>query len=285
MLTQKKLYIYNKQQLTQATEHDKTYLDYEKQWIFSGLRSIDDSTNPKSYKELISAMADFVAVESSDVTESSIYVSEKINLDQFRVLVQEFAVDGLTEAQIFYSIMPRLALTAQLPMLRILIDEFGSGNPKRTHSELYKNLLRELYMPTDEAFYYDRIDNLSYAFINMFYWLTLRADDPSYFVGALTYLESIIPAVFPCYVEACQRLGIQHQHYYSEHCHIDAYHAKECFRILNAMHQTHTLNISKAWKGLCLASLVTNQAFEQAVQKAQRLNGLDYILPHTGLAI
>ena len=285
MLTQKQLYLYNIFQITQASEHEKTYLDYEKQWIFSGLKSIEDSSNPKSYKNLISAIADFVAAESDDVTESSIYVSKNISLDQFRVLVQEFAVDGLTEAQIFYSIMPRLSLTAQLPMLRILIDEFGSGNPKRTHSELYKNLLRELYMPADETFYYDKIDNLSYAFINMFYWLTLRADDPSYFIGALTYLESIIPAVFPCYVEACQRLGIQHHHYYSEHCHIDAYHAKECFRILKAMHQTNTLNISKTWKGLRLASLVTNQAFEQAVQKAKRLNGLDYILPHTGLAI
>ncbi len=285
MLTQKKLYLYNKRQITQATEHEHPYLDYEKQWIYSGLRSIDDVSNPNSYKDLLSAIADFVTAESNDATESSTYVSEKISLDQFRVLVQEFAVDGLTEAQIFYSIMPRLPLVAQLPMLRILIDEFGSGNPKRTHSELYKNLLQELLMPADEAFYYDKIDNFSYAFINMFYWLTLRADDPSYFVGALTYLESIIPAVFPCYVQACQRLGIQHHHYYSEHCHIDAYHAKECFRILKAMHQTNTLNVSKAWKGLRLASLVTNQAFEQAVQKAQRLNGLGYILPHTGLAI
>jgi hypothetical protein len=285
MLTQKKLYLYNKRQLKQAKEHDNSYNDYEKLWISSGLKSIDDSLTPNSYDDLISAIANLVASESNDTTESSIYVSKKINLDQFRVLVQEFAVDGLTEAQIFYAIMPRLTLTAQLPMLRILIDEFGSGNPKRTHSELYKNLLRELYMPTDEAFYYDKTDNLSYAFINMFYWLTLRADDPSYFVGALTYLESIIPAVFPCYIDACQRLGVRHHHYYSEHCHIDTYHAKECFRILKAMHQTDSLDISKAWKGLRLASLVTNQAFEQAVQKSQRLNGLDYILPHTGLAI
>lgn len=285
MLTQKQLYHYNRFQITLASEPEKPYLEFEKQWIISGLKSIEESSEPTSYNELTNAISNIVAIESNDVTESSVYVSENISLDQFRVLVQEFSVDGLTEAQIFYSIMPRLSLSAQLPMLRILIDEFGSGNPKCTHSELYKNLLRELYMPTDETFYYDKIDNLSYAFINMFYWLTLRADDPSYFVGALTYLESIIPAVFPCYVEACQRLGIQNHHYYSEHCHIDAYHAKECFRILKAMHQTNTLDIGKTWKGFRLAGLVTNQAFEQAVQKAKRLNGLDYILPHTGLAI
>ena len=285
MITQKQLYHYNRAQIVHAKQHDQSYLDYEALWIGSALSSIDETPDIESYNSLVSAIKDFIAAESDAEASSSDFVAEDMNLEQFRVLVQEFALDGLTEAQIFYAIMPRLSLKAQLPMLRIMIDEFGSGSPARAHTSLYQKLLQELNMPVDESFYFDRIDSCSYAFVNMFYWLTLRADDPSYFVGALTYLESIIPVVFPCYVQACERLGLQQHHYYSEHCHIDSYHAKECFRILGAMHHTGTLDINKAWKGVRLASVITNQAFEQAVIKAQRLGRVDHASPDSKLAI
>lgn len=44
-----------------------------------------------------------------------------------------------------------------MPMLRIMIDEFGSGNLKRAHAALYVNLLRELEMPTSLAHYCELI--------------------------------------------------------------------------------------------------------------------------------
>ncbi len=274
-LSQKQLYHYNRDQVVYAKRHDQTYLDFEAQWIGSALSSLPSTTEVNDYNSLIKGIHEFIADESSEEPESSRFVAEECSLDQFRTLIQEFAVDGLTEAQIFYPIMPRLPLESQLPMLRILIDEFGSANPAKTHTMLYRKLLDELGMSTELAFYFDRIESSSYAFVNMFYWLTLRADDASYFAGALTYLESIIPAVFPCYTQACERLGIKHHHYYSEHCHIDSFHAKECFRLLKAMNQTQVLDIDKAWSGVRLASLVTNQAFEQAVLKAQHSHQTD----------
>ncbi|GLQ30996.1 iron-containing redox enzyme family protein [Litoribrevibacter albus] len=274
MINQQQLYHYNRDQVIHAKPHEQSFLDFEQQWIDAALSSLSSTPVIDSYEHLVSEIKQMITMESADEPDSARFVSERISLEQFRILVQEFALDGLTEAQIFYAIMPRLSLAAQLPMLRILIDEFGSANPAKTHTKLYRKLLEELTMPTEVDYYFDKIESSSYAFVNMFYWLTLRADDPSYFVGALTYLESIIPAVFPCYTEACQRLGIEQHHYYSEHCHIDDFHAKECFRILKAMHQTDTLNVKKAWQGVNLASLVTNQAFEQAVLKAQRVSQL-----------
>lgn len=272
MLTQQLLYHYNRDQVVHAKTHQTSYLEFEAQWINSALASLAPAPKIESYSDLVHEIKGIIAQESSEEPESALFVAEHMTLQQFRILVQEFALDGLTEAQIFYAIMPRLPLAAQMPMLRILIDEFGSANPAKTHTMLYRKLLQELDMPEEVTFYFDKIESSSYAFVNMFYWLTLRADDASYFVGALTYLESIIPSVFPCYTQACTRLGIENHHYYSEHCHIDDFHAKECFRLLKAMNQSNSLNFSKARDGVRLASLVTNQAFEQAVLKAQGLH-------------
>lgn len=268
MLTQKSLYLYNCERIQDTANHNPKYLAFEDQWINRMLGTIDAVDDDFTHKDLLRFFDALIEEESAQEVDSASYVSRSMPLEEFRALVREFAVDGLTEAQVFYYIMPRLHLDAQMPMLRILIDEFGSANPARMHTGLYCNLLKELGMPTTLSYYIDQIDDVSYEFLNMYFWLTLRADDPSYFVGALTYLETMIPVVFPCYVDACNRLGVSAHQYYSEHCHIDGFHAVEGKRIFRAMEQTGTLNSKKAWLGVRLSSLVTNKVFDNAVQVA-----------------
>lgn len=270
MITQKLFYLYNCERIQDTTNHDPGYLEFEKQWISGILGGFKEVEYDFDHTNLIGHFDKLVEEESASEPESAAYVSRQMSLGEFRIMVQEFAVDGLTEAQVFYYIMPRLHLEAQMPMLRILIDEFGSANPARMHTGLYRNLLRELGMPTEPSVYLDKIDDVSYEFLNMYFWLTLRADDPSYFVGALTYLETMIPIVFPCYVDACNRLGIKAHQYYSEHCHIDEFHAVEGKRIFRAMDRTGTLDAGKAWLGVQLSSFVTNRVFDNAVEVSQR---------------
>ena len=78
-----------------------------------------------------------------------------------------------------------------------MIDEFGSGNLKRAHTTLYIELLRELGMPTEVAHYLDRIEPACFAFVNLFFWLCLRADDPSYFAGTGDRLELCFARWYP----------------------------------------------------------------------------------------
>lgn len=269
-MTQKALYLHNRERLHDIVAFAPEYRRYEQAWIDAVVSQPEARVPVTSLEALLGAIDGQIAAEASAETPEVRYVRASISLPEFRTLVQEFALDGLTEAQSFYYVMPRLPLSAQLPMLRILIDEFGSGNPQRMHTQLYVKLLQELRMPTSAAAYLDRIEGTSFAFVNQFYWLTVRADDPSYFAGAITYLESVIPYFFPCYVEACARLAIQAHHYYSEHCHIDHFHALEGRRLLNAMAREKVLDPQKAWQGAYLASSVTNDAFVQAVHKAQR---------------
>ena len=270
MSNQKQLYLFNRARLQHPEASSPELLRFEREWIANHVAEIASHDAPSNLAELQVQLARMIEDERRDTPDSARYVAEHMPLDEFRILVQEFAVDGLTEAQAFYYALPRLSLAAQMPMLRIMIDEFGSGNLKRAHTSLYVNLLRELGMPTELAFYVDRIEPACFAFVNLFFWLCIRADDASYFAGAITYLESSIAAFFDCYVQACARLGIQAHAYYTEHQHIDAFHAIEGLNMLRAMQATRTLDPGKAWMGARLASIITGNAFEAAVAKARQ---------------
>jgi hypothetical protein len=269
VIDQKQLYLFNRARLCDPELTSAALLGFERQWIADHLAALSPHAVPGDLTELRGQLAQMIEGEQRTTPDSARYVAEHMTLDEFRILVQEFAIDGLTEAQVFYYVLPRLALEAQMPMLRIMIDEFGSGNLKRAHTSLYVNLLRELDMPTDVAVYCDRIEPACFAFVNLFFWLSLRADDPSYFAGAITYLETTIPVFFECYVQACRRLAIAAHAYYSEHQHIDAFHAIEGHNMLRAMSATRTLDPGKAWAGAQLASAITGAAFEAAVAKAR----------------
>jgi hypothetical protein len=284
MSDQRQLYLFNRARLRDPEASAPELLEFERRWIASHLAQIVPHGVPRDLAELRAQLARMIEDEQREIPDSARYVAEHMAIDEFRVLVQEFAVDGLTEAQVFYYVLPRLSLEAQMPMLRIMIDEFGSGNLKRAHTSLYVTLLSELGMPTDPAFYFDRIEPECLAFVNLFFWLSIRASDPSYFAGAITYLETTIPAFFDCYVRACHRLDVQAHAYYSEHQHIDAFHAIEGQNMLRAMQATRSLDPGKAWAGARLASTITGSAFEAAVAKARSAELVaDAPSPRTGV--
>ncbi|SAI73100.1 Uncharacterised protein [Bordetella ansorpii] len=268
--SQKTLYLSNRARLQRPQAADPVLDAFEANWIAERLDTFGQVAFPDTLTQLQAALDSQIAAEQQSTDPSAAYVAQHMSRDAFRVLVQEFAIDGLTEAQVFYFALPRLPLPAQMPLLRIMIDEFGSGNLKRAHTTLYEDLLRELDMPLDLEHYLDQVEETSFEFVNLFFWLALRADDPSYFAGALTYLETAIPAFFECYAQGCHRLGIGAHAYYTEHQHIDGFHAIEGQRLLKAMSGAGCLHPGKAFLGIKLASLITDAAFQHAVRKAQR---------------
>jgi hypothetical protein len=267
---QRALYLSNRAQTKQLIPISEQLLQFERDWTSSTLREAVIGELPTDLDGLKQRLAALIKQDEEDEVESVNYVADTMSLDEFRILVQEFAPDGLTEAQVFYYLMPRLSLEAQMPMLRMMVDEFGSGNLQRSHTTLYIKLLKELGLPTDLAYYIDNVSPAAFDFVNMFFWLTVRADDPSYFAGVITYFESIIPSFFQCYTKACERLAVREHHYYSEHIHIDVFHAIEGHRLLRAMDQTGQLDCAKAWQGVCFGRDITNRAFESAVSKARQ---------------
>lgn len=206
-----------------------------------------------------------------DGRASADFLANDATREQFRAVVADYALDGLTEAQNFFAAIPRLPIRAQMAVIRVLIDEFGCGNLQRAHSELYMDLLRELDLPTDLASHLRDVSAETLAFVNCFYWLASRAPHVEYFLGALAYLEAYIPTGFACFDGACRRLGIEHGLYYSEHIHIDDFHKHELQIAIREYDRAQGCDYAKLWVGMALLRRLLGASFEAAIDRARAL--------------
>ncbi|MDQ3576375.1 MAG: iron-containing redox enzyme family protein [Actinomycetota bacterium] len=241
----------------------------EKPWIDGLLADLVATTAPVvSRAEWQQRLADLLRTEEQG-SPSADYIAEEATYEQFRHYVREFAADGLTEAQNFFPAIARVPIKAQMALMRVLIDEFGCGNLMQSHSYLYLKLLEELDLPTDLDTLVEGTHDETFAFLNIFYWLTHRAPTPEYFLGGLAYLEASIPAAFACLARACERLGIENGKYYTEHIHIDDFHKKEMQTAIREYEIVHGLDATKVWIGALLLSNLLGTAFDAAVDKAR----------------
>jgi hypothetical protein len=223
-----------------------------------------------SAPEIAQLIEESIADGGSD-RSSADFLANGATREQFRAVVADYAVDGLTEAQNFFAVIPRLPIRAQMAVMRVLIDEFGCGNLRRAHSELYMDLLRELDLPTDLASHLPDVSAETLAFVNCFYWLASRAPDVEYFLGALAYLEAYIPTGFSCFDAACQRLGIKHGLYYSEHIHIDDFHKQELQIAIREYDRAQGCDYAKLWVGVTLLRRLLGDSFDAAIDRARAL--------------
>lgn len=223
---------------------------------------------PADRTALFGRLDELLALPDEDPPEVR-FVAEHCDLAAFRVLVAEFAVDGLTEAQSFLPIVSRLPIDARMPVFRVLVDEFGCGNQARSHSQLYVDLLEELGLPPGLDDHLPAAAGEVLAFVNLFFWLAARADSPAWFLGALAHLEASIVDGFRCYARACERLGVTNDGYYREHIHIDGFHRREVRAAMVLLDGHGALDHAAAWAGAQLAASIFDTAFSTAVSRAR----------------
>ncbi|MDD9380554.1 iron-containing redox enzyme family protein [Streptomyces sp. ZAF1911] len=245
--------------------------DLEAAWIEPLVEDLADRTPPLAGRAEWKARLDGLLALEREGSPAGSFLAEKATRDQFAHVVREFALDGLTEAQNFFPAIPRLPLRAQMAVMRVLIDEFGCGNLQQTHSKLYLDLLAELGLPQELESFVDTTSDETYAFLNVFYWLTQRAAHVEYFLGALAYLEASIPDAFTVQARACARLGIAQSRYYTEHLHIDTFHMREMQTAIKEYEAARGLDATKLWVGAQLLSGLIGGAFDAAVARAREV--------------
>ncbi|RQR79132.1 iron-containing redox enzyme family protein [Burkholderia sp. Bp9012] len=242
---------------------------YEAQWVGQLITALPPAPPVRSFKDFRATLNTLIESDAATPSPSEQFLAREASRTQFRVIVEQFAVDGLTEAQAFLAILPRLPLRAQAAVQRILIDEFGCGNVEMMHTQLYCNLLRELGSPIElEPFVASALDPV-FEFVNIFHWMTKRAHQVDYFLGALAWFEGVVPTLFAPYVAACERLGIHAHPYYSEHVHIDVFHARSALLAISETARVIPFDYQKAWTGVRLAHATASRAFEAAVSLAR----------------
>jgi hypothetical protein len=246
-------------------------LELEQDWIVARAQALEAAA-PRigSRQDLMQALDALLEKEKTTPSEPADFLAGSASRDQFKEVVRQFALDGLTEAQSFMPIIGRLPLPAQMPVMRVIIDEFGCGSPTQAHSQLYRDLLTELGLPLELSYYLPHTNDETFAFVNVFFWMTMRASHPEYFLGALAYLESSIPYAFLCFADACKRLGISKHHYYTEHLHIDEFHAREMRTAIREYEVASGLDYKRTWVGMQLGSELIGQAFEAAVMRGRQ---------------
>lgn len=222
-----------------------------------------------STRDIARAVEELVAEDATTPNPAADFVANEATWAQFRAVVADYAVDGLTEAQNFFPAIPRLPIKAQMAVMRVLIDEFGCGNLLQAHSQLYMNLLTELGLPLDVGSYLPHVTTGTLAFVDAFYWLASRAPDAEYFLGALAYLEACIPTSFACMADACIRLGIANHHYYTEHMHIDGFHRRELQTAIRELDADRGCDLEKVWVGMTVLRRLFAESFEDAVAAAR----------------
>jgi hypothetical protein len=207
--------------------------------------------------------------DPADSPESQ-FVACQASRAEFAAVIGQYAIDGLTEAQAMLYAVARLPAAVQMPVMRVLIDEFGCGNLRASHSELFRELLRELRMPVELQRYLAGTRPELFDFVNVYHWLTRRAPAMDYYLGALAYTEAVVPLAYRAFAQACDRLGIASKVYFTEHIHIDEYHARDALCALRLMDATEGIDFGKAWQGVELVRDVGRRAFQAAVDAARK---------------
>jgi heme oxygenase-like protein len=265
----KELFLYNRSVLDPASF--ARVVEIERECFAPRAQAFEaEASGMRSAGEVLSAMHDLLQREQDAPTDAASFLAARATRDEFKRVVGEFAVDGLTEAQSFFPILQRVPPKAQMALMRVFIDEFGCGNLEQSHSQLYRRLLAELDMPVGLESYVDAASEEVLAFVNLFYWLALRAPRPEYFLGALAYLEASVPVAFGCFADACLRLGVENHHYYTEHVHIDSFHSRELVTAIRALEAAEGIDGAKVWAGVRLGSTILDEAFTVAVERAKR---------------
>lgn len=239
----------------------------EEDWILPLARHHEDTAPDfASAGELLRALKEFLAEEEAQLPASHSFLANDATLGQFKAVVAQFALDGLTESESLLPVVPRLPYRSGMAVFRVLIDELGCGNDEKSHSQLYRDLLTELGMTTDLDAYLEGTGAESYAYVNMFHWLATRASTPEYFLGGYAYFESSVLYGFQSFARAARRLGIRNDAYYTEHLYIDAYHSNHMRAAVRALEEP---DLKKIWAGVRLTSDIVDAANEAAVARAR----------------
>ncbi|MBW1600717.1 iron-containing redox enzyme family protein [Streptomyces sp. JJ66] len=252
-----------------AAEYEEM-LEMEGRWIDTiAERHRQRAPRFASHTELLRELSGFLAREGTVASDSHRFLAEEATLNQFRVVVGEFALDGLTESLNLLPVVPRLPYKAGMAVFRVMVDELGCGNDDQAHSELYRELLRELDMPTEVEDYRTGSSPQSHAYVNMFHWLASRAPTPEYFLGGYAYFEASVLYGFRSFAQAARRLGLKSARYYTEHLYIDTYHSKQMRVAIRETQAARGLDLSKVWAGVELTSAIVHDATETAISLAR----------------
>jgi hypothetical protein len=145
--------------------------------------------------------------------------------------ISEFAVHRsayqLKEADGHTWVIPRLFGRTKSAVVEIQSDEYGNGEPGRSHAELFATAMDELGLDSTYGASIDRLPGTTLATDNLVSLFALNGRLRGALVGHLAHFELSSPAPMAQYYRAARRLGLARlARFYEVHVEVDPHHGQ-----------------------------------------------------------
>jgi hypothetical protein len=134
-------------------------------------------------------------IDGTDGPSLSAYVGDRGSIDQIREFAIHRSIYQLKEADPHTWGLPRLTGRPKSAMVKIQADEYGNGEPGRTHAELFATTMRALGLDATYGAYLDEVPGVTLATGNLISLFGLHRRWRGALVGHLAAFEmtSIVP--------------------------------------------------------------------------------------------
>ncbi|MBO0883070.1 MAG: iron-containing redox enzyme family protein, partial [Mycobacterium sp.] len=181
--------------------------------------SVEDPGNV----EIAAALAQLVQAGAGELSR---YLARRATLDQFQSFVAQRSIYHLREADAHTFGIPRLDGRTKSALVEIQTDEYGGGQPGRTHAELFAQLMREIGLSDTYGEFWDDALPEMFAVVNVMSMFALHRRNLAALLGHLAALEMTSTDPNRRYGNGLRRLGFgpAATRFYDEHVEADAVH-------------------------------------------------------------
>lgn len=142
------------------------------------------------------------------LSEDARFIREEMSYEGYRHLLAIASFDGLVEASRLSRILGGAANEVQCTLVRVLLEEYGSGKLSRKHSTFFAKMMAELSLNTEPEGYFEIVPWEVLASINHNFLLTERKRHFLRYNGGLAYFEIVGPSIYRNYMAAAERLQL-----------------------------------------------------------------------------
>lgn len=161
-------------------------------------------------------------------SEAGRYFRDHADHDDYCGLLEIVSLDALVEASQLSRTLGGTSNPVHAKLTRMLMEEYGGGNPERKHSAYFAAMLDELGVSSVAEAHFQQVPWEVLAAINLSFTLSERKRHFLRYIGGLLYTEVSTPSAFANYQAAADRLGLHRGRtsYWQLHIREDARHGQ-----------------------------------------------------------
>jgi hypothetical protein len=164
-------------------------------------------------------------MDADDAPSLSKHLERRATLEQFLEFVIHRSAYQLKEADPHSWALPRLSGGPKAAMVEIQADEYGGGDPRRIHAQLFADAMDALGLDSRYGAYVDHIPGVTLATVNLMSMFGLHRRLLGAIVGHLALFEMTSSVPNRRYATGLRRLGIpEATGFFDEHVVADAVH-------------------------------------------------------------